>query len=493
MNDRTLANPFIQRRVATLSLFFILWATASALLWAFASFGVPALVLLLTLIGVFLWTFFGGEYWWHLPPLAFVFSGLFYYGFQIQSYEIGFVLSFLPLFLLVATGQRIEANRHRLPATIWLLLFMLTAWLVASAYLTTATGAGGAKHVLRIYVRGLWGLGFAAAFWRFGSTRTLKRLLSTMYVVVIIRSGLGILGYYFPRVLYVPFLNFVLPSVHMEGIDLRETAIILAMLALVRFSLGSEFIWKVFHGLMAMFSVVLVLLGGSRISIAVLFLVFFAYFILRKKFVTLALLLCGFGLFVAFLNTQPEFLQRQEERMTRTLSILVADAPTHDLHAGVRGSDQWHFLLIDLGIRRWTENPATFLFGRRIQPFEDMTFYTQSASLEERAGIAASVGSYEAGLWTVLGMVGLIGALCYAAFFFRAAREMLPDLWRHGIDTPERGIAFMALTMVGTWVLFCWIAGHLPSFEVVMISIALAAHRDARAPRGIAVSEGVSP
>ncbi|MCX7590213.1 MAG: hypothetical protein N2255_01155, partial [Kiritimatiellae bacterium] len=411
-----------------------------------------------------------------LPGLLYL-GGVFYFGFKVYTYEIGLVLCMFPLVPVLAVQKTSNFRRAPLPRSIHLLLVYIVAHLLFSWYLCKVDGLSGAGSLIRVYVRGIWPLVFALVFYPFGSTRPLKVTLVVMYLAALVRSILGTIGFFSPGLWYVPVINFILPGGYTAGLELREAAISLGFVALCFFSLASSKVAKLLHVSALLFAILGILLGGGRASLAIFASVpLFWAITTRQRWALVLLLILGFVV-VWFVNTDPDWLYKFPPRVQRTLSILVVSEPEHGVHQHSAGSDEWHFQLARRAVRNWLKTPISALFGSRIYPF-NQDFLSESASVELKMEVAASMGYYESGLWTVLASLGLVGAVMYIHVFSNLLRPVIPALFREGICDHAHAFYFLAVAGTLVWLVFSWIAGHFPSHELMLTLIARAAYDD---------------
>jgi hypothetical protein len=119
----------------------------------------------------------------------------------------------------------------------------------------------------------------------------------------------------------------------------------------------------------------------------------------------------------------------------------------------------------------------TFLFGNRLLPFDEQ-FSADSASVFVKMRIAASMGYYESGLWTILAVLGVAGGVLYILVFVGLLRPIIRPLLQHRICDYTHAFYFLAAAGTAVWLTFSWIAGHFPSQELLMAVIARAAYED---------------
>jgi hypothetical protein len=236
----------------------------------------------------------------------------------------------------------------------------------------------------------------------------------------------------------------------------------------------------------------LVIFGGSRLRLVMFFAASLLWALLGRRRTLLISLAAAAITVIVILNLRPNAVKKLPLRMQRTLSVLVQADYYHDIHKIVRASDMWHYDLIKLGIRNWLGSARSFVLGNRIHRFDESIYLGHSASIRMRAELAARMGSYEAGLWATLAVLGVMGAILYAGVFWVILRPIVPDLWNHGINDPARAFSFLAVSGIIIWTVFSWIAGSFPSSELMMAIIARAAYDDKRRIGSLHSQEGSS-
>ncbi len=402
---------------------------------------------------------------------------MFYFGYRIYAYEMALLLALVALVPVIAITKGVEQARGRLPASIYWLLLYVSAHLLVSGFLCVNDGTGGVGHVLRVYVRALWPLVFAIAFFQFGSTRFAKHVLMWMYVACAMRVGLGLIGYYSPQFLYIPFVNLILPGAHTGGLDLRASSLLLVSLALCYTRLTRSRIMIFLHQSVIVLSGVLILLGGSRAGAAVFCGILLLWPLFHRNIVLLSVLLVCLLTTLIVLTSFPSVTRHLPMRVQRTLSAGIVGGPEREIHRITAGSDRWHYDLIRRGFAKWLASPQSFFLGNRVHPFDE-AFHGMSATTGQRRQVATSMGGYESGLLSILAVLGTLAAVLYIHLFYNLLRPVVPALLRHGVDSPASAFYFLAVAGITIWIVFCWIRGNVPSGELMMAAIASALWRD---------------
>jgi hypothetical protein len=211
--------------------------------------------------GLIAWTFLSRSAWWLLMPVAIGFGGLFYFGFKLYLYEIALLVCFLPLLPQLATGQKLEVGRGKLPPVIYFLIAYMTLHLLVSCYFAKNEDAPMGS-IVRVYGKGMWPLIFAVLFYARGSTRPLKWALHLFLGAALARSILGVVGYFFPQAI-ASVMGFILPGLYSEGVELRESGLWVLYLSVAACSLMPRLISKLFYVGLILLAFGCVALGGG--------------------------------------------------------------------------------------------------------------------------------------------------------------------------------------------------------------------------------------
>ena len=455
---------------------------ASWLLWVFTVGGFLPAVILVVLAAVVLWIFSARGNWWIAVPVGCSFGGLFYFGFRIYTHEMALLLAVLALLpFLTVTRPAPIVERALLPQAIYILIGYLSVHLAVSEYLCQQEGPGGTGNILRVYMYGLWPLVFAVLFFRYGSTKSIiKNLLLAMYLASLCRVILGFIAYYLPRVMfYLPGVNYVPSGALTAGLDLRASVLIFTSLSLCYTSLSKLRTVGLLHLLMLAPALWLILLGGGRVSVAMFFGIILLWTLLQRRVLFLGALAVFLILLVVVLNRDPAVIYRFPARMQRTLSIFVIGSGRAEIQKPLTSSNVWHKDLAQLGRQNWLKSPVSFLVGNRVHRFDE-ALYRPWISSDYRELIVSRQGYYEAGLWTILAVTGCVGAVLYLLMFYNLLGRIAPVLIAGGVRDYTTALCFLAFSSTLMWLVFCWIYGHFPSQELMLMIIAAAATEDDR-------------
>jgi hypothetical protein len=441
--------------------------------------GPAILAICLLVILPLLWIIFAGSRWWLLMPVAIAFGGTFSAAHKFSTYEVSLPLCLLALLPLIATGKATKINRPALPkAAGFLLLLIVVDWIV-SLYISEWRGLAGSGGISRVYFNALWAVVFLITFYRYGITRHLKTILIAVYLASLARVCINILSFFLGEYIYIPGINYVLGGMSPGLTDLRFSALQLVIIAFACLQFSSRTWVKIFHIGMISLSVGLVFLGGGRVSVGMLCAIPLMWALLKRRFGWMAVIGGSLLLIMVIINHRPDFIHNLPENARRAASILIRESSTRwvDQHEIVRGSNEWHRRLIELGFKRWIATPLTFVSGHHVEPY-DKEYDALSATTEFRAQVAAKLGSYESGLWVVLGVLGIAGLLLYIRIFLFLLKEPFRELQTHGVVDIPHVFCLWALLEAGLWCVFAWIAGTFPSHELMMAVIAKAALED---------------
>lgn len=435
----------------------------------------------LTLISVLLLGavfFFSSPKWWWVPvPASFAAGGVLYFGFKLYLHEIMLLVCSLPLFFAVALRYRsFYQFRKLLPWTYYVLGIFLCTHMGWSLFMARISGEGGTGNIIRHYSWALWPMIFGFLYVWFGSTRYLKLALGLVLGAYLLRVTVTILTDYFGGFFYVPFINYVLPgSTPGETDDLRNSGLGLAAFTMIFFMLADNWRSRAFYFALLGLGGIALLLGGGRVAIAMGLLLPAIAAVASRRFTLIAGAAAAAVLFISALNLNPALLDRMDNRIQRTLSILVLEKGAVQAHADTAMSNYWHERLRDVALERWLHDTFSFFIGNRVKKFDTELLYIygqQEWSFERAVEQAADVGAYEAGWFTVLANTGVIGLFCYLALLIQLGYSALVFVIRNGVKSLEGATSFIALYYSFMWLLFGWTFGAYPSFEIMLLLVA---------------------
>lgn len=438
---------------------------------------VLALALTLAVALGMVWAAVGRGFWW-VPAFALSFAGGYLnVGFKIYPVEIGIGLSLVALAALLMFHTPRRIGRPALDWSLCALPAYMLLHLAVSCALNLAAGKPGTGTILRLYLNGLWGVGFAALFWTYGSLRHLRiaLILATVFCGIRVLNGALVIGVPDPwggqsDALYVPSTS----------LDLRLSALLLIALLVIWFYRRREGWIRLAIGSAYVAAIYLVWLGASRVAAlsAALTLLFWALVQRRRA----GLLAGGVGVLAAVLiaiavNVSPGFYDSLPNGVQRSMSTFVVTRDL-DMHAETAGSNAWHFTLMEAGFRRWTRNPLSFLVGNPVGGWQPD--YATLESWEEQADVAAQLALYENAMSTVTATLGLVGLLLWARALHWLYRPFTRTVLRSGIRRPDDALAFVAVQSLVLYLGFSVIAGGYPATQCVLGVLAAMVFNDRR-------------
>ncbi len=439
-----------------------------------SSFG--AILLGVMFVGA-LFFFLSPRWWWIPVPASFAAGGVLYFGFKLFAHELTLLLCSIPLFFAVSLRFRsFYQYRKVMPWTFYLLGAYLCAHMMWSLGAARFTGEGGTGNILRHYSWALWPIIFGILFNWFGSTKYLKTALYLLLGAYLLRVVVTILSDKIGGFFYIPYINYVLPgSTAGETDDLRNSGLGLAAFSAIFACIAGNWKSRTFFLSLLGLAFVALLLGGGRTAIAMGILVPVCAAVATKRFTLIAGAFAAAVLFVSALNLNPGMLDHVDSRVQRTLSILVLQKGAVQSHADTALSNYWHARLRELAMDRWTHDAGSFFFGNRVRKFDTELLFVHSQqewSFEHAVELAADVGAYEAGWFSVLANSGLFGFACYLALIVEFFRRPFLRIWRHGVKDIVGAACLVSLYYTSMWCIFGWTYGAYPSFELMLLVIA---------------------
>jgi hypothetical protein len=442
----------------------------------------PALAVVTSLVLVLLWILTARDYWWTPLPAGATVTGLFWVSFKIYPLEATILLCVLALVpMLLLRGERIYQN-HRRPLPFLFYLAALYITVRMSIDIVPAEGARG--NLGRIYFDAIWPFFFSWLFYRYGKTSVVWAALILAFVMLTLRAVCATIGYIYNIPLYIPGINYILSFSDVDSfIPMRTVAYNLLFICLIFFHAFRSWLAKFTLAPIIGFSSALIALGQGRfmtLMYIILPISFFAWS--RRWWLCLPAILTGGGIILA-VNIDPHLIDKLPADVTRSLSGIIFKPEATDIQLGAEGSNEWHTALRQEGYQRWTQSPLTFLFGYGLRPSPDL-FETKQYSLDPQTviGIAANVGAYECGLWSVLAVLGSIGFICYIIVFFQFWRRLLPYLPRRPQNTVWEGLLFWGGYSSFLWLAVCYFQGEFPGLEIFLLVLACAVVEDGRVP-----------
>jgi len=420
---------------------------------------------------VVLWTLLARDSWWLLVPAFVAFGGFFHFGFKVLAHEAALISCLLALVVALLVDRTPREVHSRVPqSACWLIAYMIVHFGV-SAYLMKSDQLPGIGRVGRVYMHGLWPLLFLVPFHLYGKTALLRKTFIIVYWVTVFRVTLGAVSYFYPALVYLPGVNLFLPTTLSGALDLRGSALLFTSLNLCYFLMVRSRVRKAIHFLLIAGSGVLCLLGSGRGPFLVFCTLPLILGLLRRRLIFLFCALASLGTVVLLLNRSPDVLYSLPAPAKRALSVLILDRPTHDLHRADMLSIMWHFELGKRAFQKWTASAFSFAFGNRVYAYSEEAV-AGSRGFGAMADEAARTGAYEAGLWTILAVTGIVGLVLYILLFGRLLRGLAEQIRLHGIPDYAHAAYFLAVSSALVWVVFCWIMGHFPSADLMWAVIA---------------------
>jgi hypothetical protein len=404
-----------------------------------------------------------GRSWW-VPYAAFVaFTGVFWVGFKIYSFELGLMLGLLALTTHLAMGGwRTSAREEGSLPLLAFPCFLFTVFhLLASLYIAKSTGEGGMQNIVRSYSEYLWPLLFLFAFARYGNNDGLPWALNLFLGMFLFRAILSTARIFLPQMegyLYVPGINFI-PMANLEA-DLRESCLAASYILLGITACQKNWAAKAGWGLLWLAAGLGIVFGGGRVAVPLYALGPLVLAAIYRKWVLLAGTAVVLGTAVAYLNLSPQILDglpKEAETVRRALSGLIfrEDRAGPDEFATGQ-SDEFHRLLREAGYKKWTEDAASLFVGYPIGKF-DYESYDQSVGGQYlhqlKVDAAVATGRYEKGLWIYLAVFGITGFSLYLGLTFCLLARPTYTIWRNGIEDAGGVFGFFAITSMFGWLI----------------------------------------
>lgn len=482
----TLYNQVTHQRVFIWLVTILGIAAAPALGYFTCTLGWRMDLVIAGLIIVATWAFVARDRWWVPFPAALSLGGTFYFGFKIPVHEMALLVCLFPLVLAVSTRwQGAIAGRDYPSTSVFLLAFYIFLHWIGSLIYNQMQGLGGAPNVTRSYMGAFWPMILFFTYYFFGNSKYIKTAFFLMYCALLFRVGMGILGYFFPSFLYIPGINYVLPTASgtmgaeddFGGIDLRSSCPSLAIMSICYLCMKKKFATRLFHFFVIAICTIGVFLGAGRIGALVMMATLLYWSAITRRYVLL--LLFGGGLLggILFLNSDPTVLGKLPGSAQRTLSGFLVDKNKKKADVDTGSSDEWHSMLQKAGYERWTASFTSFLIGNGMRPYIDKAG-GEPKSLEEMTQNAINTSRYESALWTTLCTLGLIGMILYLNVFRFLLADSLPLLWEKGICDYLTSLSFITSFGILIFIALGNFVGSFPSSEIMMGLFAKTLHDD---------------
>lgn len=443
--------------------------------------GVSSAVTYVAVILGLIWVVAGRKVWWLPIPISAAMGGLIWVGFRIYTHELSLLMAAATLLPAMALNYRLF-DQHRPPLK-WPVVTLCCYLIIhlGTSLVVQYNDEGGLSkmgNILRTYMGALWAVIFVIAYHKFGSSKLVRLTTGLIYAALAVRVLVGVYSYFFPGLLFVPAFSVFFVLSETGSVDLRGPPLQLIILSLGYFSANRRFVPKSLHLLAVVVCAWLLLLGGSRVSVAIMVVVPVLWMIVQRRFFLLGILLTLFFSGMIALNTNPRILDELPLPTQRALSILII-GDRLDIQAKQQGSNDWHANLFRMGRERWLASPVHFLVGYTVKPFDE-TFYSARVDFYHRLEVAADTARYERSLWTVLATLGLVGGLLYVMTFYILLRGPVQDLWRDGIAEFRHVVYFIGFATTTIWFCFSPIHGSFPGQELMWSVLAFAVHYDYR-------------
>lgn len=426
------------------------------------------------------WIVFAGPVWWMAVPICVAFGGALMVGYRIMLHELALLIAIVAMIPFVAVHP--ASSRPRRGRLTWMLyalaLLLIGNWAVSSYvwYLQSPNGIG---TMTRSYMHAFWSVLFAILLYRYGPMKGLKVLLAILYTTCLVRVVIGIVAESLGVITTPTPSGFVFSGSVLGLADLRFAGLQLLLLSFACWQFARSRWAQLLHLVSAIGAIWLVGLGGGRASLGMLCMVPLVWSILRRRLAWFSVAAAVVVLLVVLLNQRVDLVYRLPNTVQRAVSVLIVESSTRgiDWHERLRSSNEWHHRLTTLAIERWLESPATFFFGNRVEPYDE-AFDALSATIDMKAEIAARLGLYESGLWSVLAVHGAVGMALYLGVFIWLLAKPARQLRTEGIRNVRHVYYFLGVVTSVLWVTMSWIAGGFPSQELMLAAIARAVYED---------------
>lgn len=435
---------------------------------------VESVIVFLSGFVILIWMAFGTRIWWLPVPFLSALGGVFQGSFKVQPVEVGLLVAFLAAIPMIVTkNYGIAASRPSLPFSVKAFFVYLGLHLIGSLLYNQYIGLGGWGNTLRAYMSFLWPVFFIILFYFYGDSRQLSLGFWAIFIAGALRLLMGLFVQISGQSIEVPGIGYVGPSFGDLGesgivIDLRASGYLMIGMSLMAFVLVKNYFGKIFLGAFFLLAIAGVLFGGGRAGFMVSVILGFCFLVLYRKW---SLILASFAAFVALaalVNISPGMLNPLPYGAQRVAQTLIfADGNRSEAAGDAAGSDEYSVRLRNLGWKNWTESPWTIVFGQGMRTYQSLppsAAYNGSLMFEAAIDNAAKVGAYESGLWTVLAVVGLAGALFFLNIFRYFIGAYFKDLWTYKITNYGRAFAFFGVASLAAWLAACYRSQGVPVY-----------------------------
>jgi hypothetical protein len=361
------------------------------------------------------------------------------------------------------------------PVIAWILLAYVLAFSAVNIMYMYFTRAEGLGSIVRVLAGAVWPMVFAVLILGHGRMVNGRVVLNVLFVIVIVRALTAVVSLtgLDPT---IPGVPIAFPSAAFGYADLRVSGLMLMSMALAISCSARSSPGRRAAGFLGILTIPAVAFGASRVSLIKGLFTLALFVTVRKRvFLTLTLAMIAAAV-VMVINTDPEMLYKLPIGARRAFTGVVLPSEFAGIRATIEGSDRWHWDLAAGGFRRWTRSPAAFFVGNMVRaPY---SAWNDDLSYEEMLEKAICMGSYEAGLWSVLSVYGLIGATLAAMLMWNLANPVFREVWRNSAWTPTTALCFVALSALAEWVVFCPVSGGFPNHQIAMLAVATAALRE---------------
>ena len=420
---------------------------------------------------------FGWKLWWLcFPVFAFIGSNL-NIGFKIYPEEIGFALSCAILATLVFLKRVSVLRRNNtLNLTFLVLIIYILMHMTVSLFANPSGLLEGAGSIIRVYVGALTWLIFSCLLYRYGSSHQLRFIFVVVFFVLMVRSAFSasqLFSLLNPLTTNTAFL--VLPSLD----ELRLSALLSIYIGIIVYYVSQSWFVKTAMSLYIVALVYLVMLGQGRVSTASAIMLVALWIVLTKKIKIIVPIIAVAIIVIVVINVNKSMLSSLPFAVQRAISFVsIDDALDAGVSKNTSSSDVWHKELLSMGLNKWASSLRNIVVGSVIDPTDSNDFIRlpYSRMLE----VAANTARYENALGTILATLGLVGFCLYVKLFWLLLKEIVLVVIKNGIKdykTAIYGVAFLSSLL---FVIFIWIRGSFPGYELLFCVMAKMLYDDTK-------------